>query len=206
MKKETINIEKEVLAKAKRARKGTLLFPEYFKRLGSAIAIRKALQRLSDKELLVWVAQGIYVIPEESKLIGKVRPSLQEIAKAIAKRDKARIVPTGIAALNQLGLSTQVPMNMVYLTDGTARKILVGKGKITFKKTTPKNLAAKGEISSLVIQALRAIGKDIVTNEEIEKIASLLKKENKNYLLHDIKLAPAWIADIMSKAITEKIK
>ena len=82
----------------------------------------------------------------------------------------------------------------------------MGKGKSLSKKTTPKNLAAKGEISSLVIQALRAIGKDIVTNEEIEKIASLLKKENKNYLLHDIKLAPAWIADIMSKAITEKIK
>lgn len=206
MKKETLNIEKEVLAKARRARKGTLLFPEYFKGLGSAATIRKALQRLSDKGLLVWVAQGIYVIPEESKLIGKVRPGLQEIAKAIAKRDKARIVPTGIAALNQLGLSTQVPMNMVYLTDGTARKILVGKGKITFKKTTPKNLAAKGEISSLVIQALRAIGKDKVTNEETEKILSLLRKENENYLLHDIKLAPAWIADIMSKAIIEKIK
>lgn len=206
MRKETLNIEKEVLAKARRARKGTLLFPEYFKGLGSAATIRKALQRLSDKGLLVWVAQGIYVIPEESKLIGKVRPGLQEIAKAIAKRDKARIVPTGIAALNQLGLSTQVPMNMVYLTDGTARKILVGKGKITFKKTTPKNLAAKGEISSLVIQALRAIGKDKVTNEETEKILSLLRKENENYLLHDIKLAPAWIADIMSKAIIEKIK
>lgn len=206
MKKETLNIEKEVLAKARRARKGTLLFPEYFKGLGSAATIRKALQRLSDKGLLVWVAQGIYVIPEESKLIGKVRPGLQEIAKAIAKRDKARIVPTGIAALNQLGLSTQVPMNMVYLTDGTARKILVGKGKITFKKTTPKNLAAKGEISSLVIQALRAIEKDKVTNEETEKILSLLRKENENYLLHDIKLAPAWIADIMSKAIIEKIK
>ena len=111
--------------------------------MGSATAIRKALQRLSDKELLVWVAQGIYVIPEESKLIGKVRPSLQEIAKAIAKRDKARIVPTGIAALNQLGLSTQVPMNMVYLTDGTARKILVGKGKITFKKNHSKKFSCK---------------------------------------------------------------
>lgn len=204
MKKETRNIEKEVLAKARKAKRGSLLFPEYFKGMGSAATIRKALQRLSDKELLVWVAQGIYVIPQVSKLIGKVRPGLQEIVKAIAKRDKARIVPTGIAALNQLGLSTQVPMNIVYLTDGAARKIAVGKGKITFKKTTPKNLSAKGKISGLVIQALRAIGKNNVTNEETEKILFLLKKETKNYLLHDIELAPAWIAEIMSKAIARK--
>lgn len=204
MENEALNIEKAVLEKARRAKKGTLLFLENFKGLGSAAAIRKALQRLSDKALLVWVAQGIYVIPEESKLIGKIRPGLREIAEAIAKRDKARIVPTGTEALNKLGLSTQVPLNIVYLTDGTARKILVGKGKITFKKTTPKNLSTKGEISGLVIQALRTIGIDKVTNEETDRILFLLKKENKKHLLHDIELAPAWIAEIMSKAIKLK--
>ncbi len=206
MKKEIKNIEKEVLAKARKARRGALLFPEYFKGLGSAATIRKALQRLSDKKRLVWVAQGIYVILKESELIGKIQPGMQEIARAIANRDKARIVPTGMEALNQLGLSTQVPLNIVYLTDGAARKIVVGKSKITFKKTTPKNLSAKGEISGLVIQALRTIGKDKVTREETERILLLLKKENKNHLLHDIKLAPAWIAEIMSKAITGKTR
>lgn len=204
MKREAINIEKEVLAKARRAKKGTLLFPDYFRDIGKAVTIRKALQRLSDKNLLMWVAQGIYVIPQESKLIGKVRPGLKEIAEAIAKRDKARIVPTGIEALNRLGLNTQVPMNIVYLTDGAQRKIAVGKAKINFKKTTPKNLSAKGEISGLVIQALRTIGKGKVTNEEIEKIILLLKKENKKKLQHDINLAPAWVAEIMSKAVTKK--
>lgn len=203
MKREVENIEKAVLARARKAGKGVLLFPEYFRGIGGAAAIRKALQRLSDKEQIMRVAQGIYVIPEESKLIGKVRPGLREIAEAIAKRDKARIIPTGTEALNRLGLSTQVPMNIVYLTDGAQRKIAIGKAKINFKKTTPKNLSAKGEISGLVIQALRTIGKGKVTNEEIEKIILLLKKENKKKLLHDINLAPAWVAEIMSKAVTK---
>lgn len=204
MKKESTNIEKAVLAKARRAKKGTLLFPDDFKGIGSGATIRKALQRLSDKELIMWVAHGIYVIPEESELIGKIRPGMQEIAEAIARRDKARIIPTGVTALNRLGLSTQVPMNLVYLTDGAARKVTIGKVKIKFKRTTPRNLAAKGEISGMVIQALRVIGKDKATKEEIDKILLLLKKENKLFLLHDIKLAPAWIADIMSKALSNK--
>ncbi len=120
---------------------------------------------------------------------------------AIAKRDKATIVPTGVYALNRLGLSTQVPLNIVYLTDGAARKVKIGKQIIKFKKTTPKNLLAKGPISSLVIQALRAIGKDKASQQELDKICELLKKEKLHYLQHDIKLAPVWIADILKHAL-----
>jgi hypothetical protein len=88
-------------------------------------------------------------------------------------------------------------MNVVYLTDGAARKIKIGKRTITFIKTTPKNLTAVGEISSLVIQALRTIGKDNATEAEIKKIQQLLKKEKPTRLQHDIRLAPAWIREIM---------
>jgi hypothetical protein len=204
MSKQAENIEKAVLARARAAGKGTLLFPDDFKGLGSGAAIRKALQRLSDSGLLMWVAQGIYVIPEESELLGMVRPGLQEIAEAIARRDRARIIPSGVTALNRLGLSTQVPLNLVYLTDGAARKVTIGKASIKFKRTTPRNLAARGPISGLVIQALRAIGKDKATDEEINRILQLLKNENKNHLLHDIRLAPAWIADIMSRTLSRK--
>jgi hypothetical protein len=104
-------------------------------------------------------------------------------------------------AMNVLGLSTQVPINVVYLTNGTARKIHLGRRNIIFKKTTPKNLAAIGKISSLVIQALKEIGKDKVTDAEIDIILKQLKNEEPYRLQHDIKLAPEWIRIIMRKAL-----
>jgi hypothetical protein len=126
---------------------------------------------------------------------------MEAIAKAIAKRDKARIVPASAYALNRLGLSTQVPLNLVYLTDGVARKVKIGKRSITFKKASPKNLAAIGEISSLVIQALKAIGKEKITEDEIKKVQDLLQKEKPQYLLHDFSLAPEWIRRVFQPII-----
>lgn len=181
--------------------RGTLLFPEDFSEFGSSEAIRKALQRLEEKGVIRRVAQGIYVRPIISTYIGEVLPSAEEVAVAITKRDRVRTLPTGSYALNALGLSTQVPMNIVLLTDGSPRKIKVGKRTIKFKKTTPKNLLAKGVISRLVIQALKEIGRNRLTADEEEKIIELLKKENPQDLLHDIPLAPVWIQVIMKKAL-----
>jgi hypothetical protein len=130
-------------------------------------------------------------------------PTAEEVAEAIAKRDRIRTVPTGSFALNALGLSTQVPMNIVLLTDCSAREIRVGKRKIKFKKTTPKNLLAKGKISRLVIQALKEIGNGKVTEVEEKKIVDMLRKEDETVLRHDITLAPVWIQKIMKKALQD---
>jgi hypothetical protein len=102
-----------------------------------------------------------------------------------------------------LGLSTQLPLKLVFLTDGAARTILVGKRTIKLKKTTPKNLLAKGKISALVIQALREIGQDKATDTELNKIIKLLKEEDPKLLKHDIALASEWIRKIMKQAIDE---
>jgi nitrate reductase beta subunit len=187
----------QILKKIKKARRGTLFFVESFITAGNAKTVNKALERLVAKDELIRVATGMYVRPEIDPVIGMVTPGIDDIANAIAKRDKARIVPTGIYALNKLGLSTQVPLNIVYLTDGAARKVKIEKQTITLKKTTPKNVSAVGEISRLVIQALRTIGKNNATEEEIAKIRQLLSKEKKTKLENDIRLAPAWIRDIM---------
>ena len=195
------SVEFQIEKKIKVKSKGTLFFPDDFSQLGSSESIRKALQRLEEKEIIRRIAQGIYTRPIESKYIGEVLPSAEEVAKGIAKRDRIRIVPTGVYALNALGLSTQVPMKLVFLTDGAPREIKIGKRSIKFKKTTPKNLLAKGEISSLVIQALREIGIDNITPSEKDKIIALLKKENVNLLKQDIELAPIWIQKIMKKAL-----
>ena len=93
-------------------------------------------------------------------------------------------------------------MNVVFFTDGAARKITIGKRKIVFKKTSPKSLALIGKISGLVIQAAKEIGKDKLYQHEIEIIIKQLKKEEPYRLEHDIKLAPEWIRIIMRQAQT----
>jgi len=193
-------VETQVLKKIKSKRRGTIFFVENFLFSGNAKAVNKALERLVGKNELTRVATGIYTRPKKSKLLGFIMPTVEEIAVAIATRDKARIVPTGSYALNALGLSTQVPLKAVYLTDGAARKITIGKRTIQFKRTTPKNLSTKGTISNLVIQALKAIGKDKVSLDEEKKIQGLLRKEKREHLEHDILLAPEWIRKIMRRA------
>lgn len=191
----------KVIAKIKKAKRGSLFFTEDFLAFGTAKTVAKALERMVEKEEVFRVARGIYACLEKDPILGLLKPSTETIAIAIAKRDKARIVPTGVLALNALGLSTQVPMNVVYLTDGASRKIDLGKRKILFKNTAPKNLSAIGKISSLVIQALKEIGKDNCSETEIEIILKQLTKEETYRLEHDIKLAPEWIRVIMRKAL-----
>jgi len=193
--------EKQIERSIKSKPMGTLVLPDDYFSFGSSDAIRKALGRLEDKKVIVRVAQGIYVRPKVSKLIGTLIPTAEEVAEAIAKRDRIRTLPTGSYALNALGLSTQVPMNIVLLTDGSPRVIKVGRRTIKFKKTTPKNLLAKGKISRLAIQALKEIGNGKVSEEEEKKIVGLLTKEDEKDLKHDIALAPVWIQKIMKKAL-----
>ncbi len=197
----TESIDDKILVKMSKAGRGSLFFSEDFLAFGSSKTVAKVLERLVYRGEIVRVARGIYTRQEIDPILGPVNPSTEAIAEAIRRRDKARIMPTGAFALNAFGLSTQIPMNVVYLTDGAARTITVGKRKIIFKKTAPKNLAAIGEISGLAIQALKAIGKEKITEDEIKKILDHLKKEDTYRLEHDIRLAPEWIRIIMRRAL-----
>ena len=198
------SIDDKVIIKFKKAKGGSLFFVDDFLSFGTAKAVSKALERLVKKGEISRVARGIYARLEKDPILGELKPTTEKIAQAIAKRDKARIMPTGALALNALGLSTQIPMNVVYLSDGAARKIDLGRRKILFKKTAPKNLAAIGKISSLAIQALKEIGKNKVTENEIAIVLEKLKKEEVHRLEHDIKLAPEWIRVIMRKALIKE--
>jgi len=199
------SIEIQVFNKIKKAKGGSLFFVDSFAAIANAKSVNKALERLVITGELHRVATGIYVRPVKDKIIGTILPTIDEVAKAIAKRDKARIVPTGSYAMYKLGLTTQVPMNVVYYTDASARKIKIGKQTITFKKASSKNVAAIGTISKLAIQALRSIGKDKVKEEEIKKIQALLKKEKPYHLQHDLRLAPEWIRKLIGVINTENI-
>lgn len=197
------SIDKNITNHIDKTPRGKILFPEDFREYGSSGAIRVTLHRLVEKGEIKRIAQGVYVKPKVSKLLGKLTPTAEDVAIAIAKRDKARIISTGVHAQNRLGLSTQVPTKAVYLTDGSPRLIKVGKRTILFKKTSPKNLSTKGEISTLVIQALKDIGNGLLTEDEEKKVIAILKKEDINNLKYDVKLAPVWIAEIMKKALNQ---
>ena len=194
-------VENKIANALKSLPEGSVLFVDDFLDYGNTESVKKALLRLKEKEILVRLAHGIYLYPKTDKELGVLFPSTEDIAKAVARRDKARVVPTGVQALNKLGLSTQVPMKVVYLTDGAARSVTVGKRIITFVRTSPKNLLAIGEISSLVIQALKTLGQKNIDADIMEKLQPILKNEKKENILNDARLAPAWINKILMQFI-----
>jgi Family of unknown function (DUF6088) len=200
------SIHNQIVDVIKQMPKGSLIFPSQFLEMGSESAIRMSLSRLAKQDKVERLAHGIYIIPKEDPMLGKVYPPIEELAKAIAERDKVNIKPAGAYALNRLGLSTQVPMNYVYITDGAARSITIGKSKIKFKATVPKKLATKGPISGLVIQALEELGPNEVTVAMMNKITNLLKNEDPDLLRHDAKLTSAWIARFFYNILQQKTK
>lgn len=197
------SIHSQIFRKITRIPPGKPLFPADFKGLGSEAAIKMALMRLAREGKLARIAHGIYVVPKEDSRLGKIPPSLEEVAQAIAKRDHARIRPAGATALNSLGLSTQVPMRLVYITDGAARHIRVGKRSIKFKPASPRNLAYKGKISGMIVQAFKELGKKGVTDEVITKVKALLCNEGSEVIMADAKIAPYWIAKIFYDILNE---
>lgn len=202
--KERLSYHSQILKRLQSFDRGSILFPSDFKDLASITTINKTLSRLATQGILRRLGQGVYQYhPKIDKELGLINPSLEEIADAISKRDMVKIIPTGIYALQKLGLSTQMPMQAVYLTDGAPRKIKVGKRIITFKRTSPKKLLIKGKINQLVIQALSELKAKNVTDAVIEKIFDALKNEDPSLIRKDAMLVPEWIAKILNQYLKE---
>lgn len=196
------SIENKILSTINRKKHGAILFASDFASAGERKAINKALERIALSGKIIRIARGIYCKPKVDTEFGFgiLYPSVDEVAQAIAQRDKCRIVPTGDAALNKLGLSTQVPMNAVYYTDGTPRRIKVYNGKgILFKHVVPKRLNFKSELVMLITFALQTIGQGHVSDEQLDRIKQLLPKESKERVYEDLELIPSWIRSIILK-------
>lgn len=194
-----VSVEKRVKKGISNYKTGKIFFPSDFSKIGTPTAIRQALNRLELDGFLLRLAHGIYLYPKKHPSFAILYPSIEEIAIAIAKRDKARLIPTGIQALNKLGLSTQVPMNIVYLTDGSSRSIKINNGSIKFKKASPKLLSVKSDRIILIIQALKELGVENVDAKIRERIKQILSTVDGDLIKHDVKLAPQWIAKIIKE-------
>lgn len=191
--KVTQNTHSQIENKIRKSSKGKIFFAEDFQKFGTSENIRQVLRRLEEQGVIVRLAHGIYLNPKKDELLGIVYPSIEQIAKEIAKRDKARIAPTGVMAMYLLGLSTQIPLHAVYLTDGAQREINIGKSKIKFKKTSPRNLAVKDGLLQLIIQAYKITGEKNISQAFEEKLIPYIKKLDENILNPQLKFAPVWI-------------
>ncbi|HUC81918.1 MAG TPA: DUF6088 family protein [Flavisolibacter sp.] len=183
---------------------GEIIFPTDYRGIGTQAAINKALARFVTEGKLKRLAHGIYYIPKIDPILGELHPGAEDVAKMIARKEKVRIRPTGAHALHRLGLTTQVPTKLVYITDGVPRHFKVGKMPVKFKATTPKKLAMTGEISSLVIQALEELDTAHIDPIVAGKIHDLLQKEDPRKLKHDLSLAPARINDFIVKLLKQR--
>ena len=172
-------------------------FPEYHTEFVGSV-----LSELTTEGMLVKIAHGIYAKPRKSRF-GVVLPSVDKVVQAIATRDNAEILPSGMTALNALGLSTQVPMNYTYLTTGSERTINLSNRKVVLKRGVPKNFCYGTRLISLLVQALKALKKENVRDSELNIIRQLVLKEtDKETLVKDVDMMPAWMKRIIKPMIT----
>ncbi len=187
----------DIRNKIEKSKVGTLFFNNSFPEYDDEY-VRQILSDLAEQGLVVRIAFGIYLKPMVSRF-GIVYPSVNEIVVAIAKRDNAQVLPTGNTALNQLGLSEQIPMNSEFITSGSARVIKIGNRTIRLRRSVPKNFAYKGELMPVLVQAMKAIGKDNLTEEHRGQIRRLLAEHPEEQTWQqDIQLAPAWVRKVVA--------
>lgn len=194
------SLESIIQQKIWRMRKGSIFFSADFLSMGTQAAVNKALSELAKKGIIIRLAPGIYCKPQKDEVfgLGVMYPGIDQIAQAIAARDKCEIVPTGIYAQNRLGLSTQIPMNAVYLTNGSARRIKIYNGKgILFKRISPKHFQFKNKLALMITLALKDIGEGNVSDEQKKTLKKIVTEESKQSLSQDYVLMPDWIRTLI---------
>ena len=180
--------------------KGEVFIISDFSDLADDSAIRKVLSRLEEDGKIRRIMRGVYENPKFNDFLGEyVKPHPDKIAKALARNYGWTIVPCGDTALNMLGLSTQVPAVWLYVSDGNYREYTCGNFVIQFKRTTNKEISKISFKTALVIQAIKALGKDKITGDVIEKIRSLTTDTEKEQMFVEAKYATAWIYDVIKE-------
>jgi hypothetical protein len=187
------SIDSKVLSRIYGSGRGVVFTPGRFLDIGSRDAVDKVLSRLVQKGAIRRLARGLYDYPEHHPIMGILAPNPDAIAQALAGRQGIRLQPSGAYAANRLGLSTQVPARIVYLTDGPSRTVRVGNQEIRLQRTTPRSMGPAGRTSGLVIQALRHLGQKHVDDVVIQTLQNKLSDQDKKRLMKDIAYAPAWV-------------
>lgn len=203
MEKQSLAIK--IINRMEGSTKGTIYTNSDFYDLGNADAVRKSLSRLSDEEKIYRLIDGYYTIPYFLKIVQEYSyPSTDELAKKISQKYMWNITPYGETALNQLGLSTQIPVVCEYLSDGPYREYHYLNTTIKFKHTSNRNISGYSQSVPLVIQGIKAIGKDKITDKHIYILAKYCEKHVNENVLDETKSVPSWIYEIFKKIMAVK--
>ena len=185
---------------------GWVFSPNDFLDLGSPHTVGMVLTRMVRGGQIRRLTRGLYDFPRTDPQLGILSPSVDMIAETLARRDGVRLQPSEAAAANILHLSDQVPMRVVYETDGPPRKITVGTLAIQFRRRAPRKMATAGKMSGLVFAALRGLGKRYVTKEQVSHLSQLLSPEDRRCLLQDLPQAPAWMHPFLRYIAKDKVQ
>lgn len=197
-------MQDQILKRIDRLGTGKAFSAKDFLDIATRGSIDMALGKLVREGTIRRIRRGLYDRPRVNPALGgKLSPDIDEAAQAIARRQRWKIVPEGAWAANLLGLSTQVPSKIIYLTDGPNHEVQIGRRSIHFKHARPKAMAGLEGKFALVVQALRHLGKESVGTREIEALRAKLSAQEKRRLLKDTRFGVDWIYDV-AKKIAEK--
>ena len=195
-------IAQKIFSRIRNRGRGAVFTANDFADLGTRSTIDWVMQQLTDKETINRLCRGIYYYPVISSIVGLVPPSPEAVARSITKRDGSKFQASGAYAANLLGLSEQLPAQIIFLTSSDERTLFISRQKIILKKTTPRIMKMAGRTSGLITQAFKYLGKESINSAIIQKLKTNLTDQDKSQLKQDLAYPPAWIADYFRKLIS----
>jgi len=171
----------------------------------SDVEVRKALSELARKGTIRRVSHGIYHYPRYSEILQQyLSPDIEQVAYAYARKFNWRIQPSGNTALNYLGLSTQVSASYLYVSDGPSRIYTIGNQSLEFKHMAIKETGLQLRESRLLVQALRALGKDHITPDILRKISQEIGDVPSVKIMKDVQQVSVWIYEAIEEILKGK--
>lgn len=180
------------------AQDGAVFVTSDFADIAGSNTIKQSLNRLVQEGMLHRILKGVFEKPKYSNLLKEyVAASPDAVARALARSYHWTIAPCGNTALNQLGLSTQVTATWSYISDGPYKTYEWNSTKLEFKHRTNKEITGISYMTSMVIQALKTLGKANITADIIETLSTKLSRKDKISMLKEATESTDWVYDII---------
>lgn len=165
-----------------------------FTDLGAYKSVKVILTRFEKEHFIKREIDGLYSKPEYSEFLQEfVAIPIEDIAIQLAKKFSWHIAPTGNTALNKLKLSTQVPANYVYLSDGPYREYDINGTKLKFKHTNNKMISTLSDKSNTLVQALKSLGQENFNEQIKETIRQQFSQQDISLILKETQYVTSWI-------------